>query len=405
MDLITSFPFTEKRLKALKPLAKKCQYSDERLSNLKLIVTPTNTKTYYVVFKVKGKTNTIKLGRLEELSLDDARARAVEFINNTKEQRQRTFVPPDLARLKRLDKLTGFTVDQAYQSYFDNHLRHKKNGSGKRQHALHHTYTNYLKAELGLLDVAELNRKWLAKFVKNIFFQKGYSIHNKCVSVLKAMFNYCMVYEEDYPLEYSPASLLKKEAGASRSRYLSLDEIRRLLLQLDKLAHPQLTDLFKLALFTGARISNIKAMRWDEVDFANAIWVVPAVKTKTNKTYHLPLSEQALAILLKRQLQPYNENGFVFPSNRAASGHVTGGDSVWKQVIKQAGLYSVNRDIRIRKHDLRRTFATLQALKGVDINTISKTLGHTDIKNTQIYAQLNTLKTKAAINLAFEGIG
>lgn len=95
MDVTTTFPFTEKRLAALKPLAKKCQYSDERLSNLKLIVTPTDTKTYYVVFKVKGKTHTIKLGRLEELSLDDARARAVEFINNTKEQRQRTFVPPD----------------------------------------------------------------------------------------------------------------------------------------------------------------------------------------------------------------------------------------------------------------------------------------------------------------------
>lgn len=404
MNLTTTFPFTEKRLLALKAQAKKCQYSDERLSNLKLIVTPTDTKTYYVIFKVKGKTHTIKLGRLEELSLDDARARAVEFINNTKEQRQRTFVPPDLARLKRLDKLTGFTVDQAYTSYFNNHLRHKKNG-GKRQHALHHTYNTYLKPELGLLDVAELNRKWLAKFMKNIFFQKGYSIHNKCVSVLKAMFNYCMVYEEDYPLEYSPASLLKKEAGASRSRYLSLEEIQRLLLELDKLAHPQLTDLFKLALFTGARIGNVKAMRWDEVDFANAIWVVPAVKTKTNKTYHLPLSEQALAILLKRKLHLYDENGFVFPSNRSASGHVAGGDLIWKQVIQQAGLYSVNRDIRIRKHDLRRTFATLQALKGVDINTISKTLGHTDIKNTQIYAQLNTLKTKAAINLAFEGIG
>lgn len=67
----------------LKPLAKKCQYSGEKLSNLKLIVTPTDKRTYYVVSKAKGKTHTIKLGGLEELAPDDARARAVEFIAGT----------------------------------------------------------------------------------------------------------------------------------------------------------------------------------------------------------------------------------------------------------------------------------------------------------------------------------
>ncbi|WP_240219868.1 Arm DNA-binding domain-containing protein [Rheinheimera hassiensis] len=80
MNLTTTFPFTEKQRLALKALAKKCQYSDEKLSNLKLIVTPADIKTYYVALEVKGKTHTIKLGSLEELALDDAKARAVEFI-------------------------------------------------------------------------------------------------------------------------------------------------------------------------------------------------------------------------------------------------------------------------------------------------------------------------------------
>lgn len=398
----STFAFTEKKVSSIQPEGKTRRYSDEHVVNLKLVVTPKGAKTYFAMYKVSGQAKSIKIGATADVPLDDARARVVELVNSEKEKRGRTFVPPDLKKLQTLERLSGFTVQDAYQSYYDNHLRFRKT-TGNRQHSLHHTYMKYLKPLIGRLDVAELNRKWLAKNFKSIFLEKGYTVHNKCVSVLKAMFNYCLVYENDYPLEFNPASLLKKETGVVRSRYLSMDEIHRLLAELDNLNHPIFTDLFKLALFTGARISNVKSMRWDEIDFANSRWIVPAIKTKTNKTYHLPLSVQAVDILTKRN--PSNSSSpFVFASNRSATGHVMGGDKIWKTVIINAGLYSNNKDIRIRKHDLRRTFASLQALKGVDINTISKTLGHTDIKHTQIYAQIDAVKSKAAIDLAFSDL-
>jgi len=65
-------------------------------------------------------------------------------------------------------------------------------------------------------------------------------------------------------------------------------------------------------------------------------------------------------------------------------------------------LHSTDRDCRLRQHDLRRTFATFQALAGVDIATISQTLGHADVKNTQIYAQISVGKARDAINKGFE---
>ncbi|MEH8016547.1 tyrosine-type recombinase/integrase [Rheinheimera muenzenbergensis] len=397
--LPSTFPFTQKKISDVLPECKTRRYTDKHLSNLKLVVTPKGSKTYYAMYKVAGQARSVKVGFANEVSLTDARARVVELVNSEKEKRHRTFLPPDLKKLQTLERLSGFTVQDAYRAYYENHLKHRKT-SGNRQHALHHTYTNYLQQILGKLDITELNRKWLAKCLKNIFLAKGYTIHNKCVTVLKAMFNYCLVYEDNYALEFNPASLLKKETGVVRSRYLSMPEIVNLLTELNALNHPVFTDLFKMALFTGARIGNVKSMRWDEIDFNNATWIVPAIKTKTNKTYHLPLTAQAIEILGNRYDQR-SESPFVFPSNRSASGHVMGGDAIWKKVITSAGLYSKNKDIRIRKHDLRRTFASLQALKGVDINTISKTLGHTDIKHTQIYAQIDSIKSKAAIDLAF----
>ena len=49
-------------------------------------------------------------------------------------------------------------------------------------------------------------------------------------------------------------------------------------------------------------------------------------------------------------------------------------------------------------HCFRHTFATLQLTNGTDIYTVSKMLGHTDIKTTQIYAHIVDQKKEAAAN-------
>jgi site-specific recombinase XerD len=64
-----------------------------------------------------------------------------------------------------------------------------------------------------------------------------------------------------------------------------------------------------------------------------------------------------------------------------------------KKWIKAAG---INRNITF--HCFRHTFATLQLTHGTDIYTVSKMLGHTDIKTTQIYAHIVDQKKEAAAN-------
>lgn len=400
MNPDTTFPFTQKRVLKLKAANKSQTYSDKHLNNLKLTVTSRGSKTYYARFKSQGQPHNIKVGNAEHVRLDDARARVIELINHQRTNDSLALFNGEVSVLEG----KSFTVDDAFKAYFNNHLRFARK-KGKQRHSLELNYTNHLKPHLSHIDIRDLNRKFLAKLLKQIGNIKSYAIHNKCVTVLKAMFNYCLEYEDDYPIEFNPAQNLKKLSSTSRSRYLTLEEAQRLIDELTAIDHPIFTDLFLLALFTGARISNVKAMRWEEVIFHDQLWIVPAVKTKTKKTYCLPLSAQALTILKKRFSQRDPASDFVFPSpTRSASGHVMGGDKIWKDAITAAGLYSPNKDLRIRQHDLRRTFATWQALNGVDINTISKTLGHSDIKNTQIYAQINLKQARESINQAFSRI-
>jgi len=397
MTQCSTFSFTQKRIIDLKADVKIRTYSDTKLKNLKLVVTASGTKTYYVRFKSNSTPHNIKIGNASHVRLDDARARAVELMNlNRTNDNLSLFNGEVTAHQGNL-----YSVDNAFNAYAQYHLAFARK-KGNQRHSLELNYTNHLKKHLGTLDVRDLNRKYLAKLLKHVANTKSYAIHNKCVTALKAMFNYCLEYEDDFPIDFNPAQSLKKLSAPSRSRYLTITEAQKLMQELTKLNHPIFTDLFQLTLFTGARISNVKAMRWDEVIFEDEVWIVPAVKTKTNKTYCLPLSQMALAILRKRYESRCKATPFVFPSPKnSATGHIMGGDKIWKAVITNAGLYSTNRDIRIRQHDLRRTFATWQALEGVDINTISKTLGHSDIKNTQIYAQINIAQARKSINEAF----
>ena len=61
-------------------------------------------------------------------------------------------------------------------------------------------------------------------------------------------------------------------------------------------------DIYRIALFTGARISNVKQMLWSDINLTSANWLIPATQTKTKQNYEIPLHDLVLAILSKRQL-------------------------------------------------------------------------------------------------------
>lgn len=55
--------------------------------------------------------------------------------------------------------------------------------------------------------------------------------------------------------------------------------------------------------------------------------------------------------------------------------------------LKEIGsICNITKDLTF--HTARHTFATLSLTKGVSIGSVSKMLGHTDIKTTQIYARI-----------------
>ena len=58
----TTFPFTQRRIEKLAVEDTTKTYTDQKLKNLKITVTPQGSKTFYCRFKVGGMAKNIKIG-------------------------------------------------------------------------------------------------------------------------------------------------------------------------------------------------------------------------------------------------------------------------------------------------------------------------------------------------------
>ncbi len=108
---------------------------------------------------------------------------------------------------------------------------------------------------------------------------------------------------------------------------------------------------------------------------------------KTGEPLYLPLSANALQWLPERGLAKDSDKVFALP-------HVSTVEKFLPIWAKDAG---INKHITF--HVSRHTNATLMLSFGADIYTVSKLLGHTNVKTTQIYAKIVDENKRKAVNL------
>jgi integrase len=139
-----------------------------------------------------------------------------------------------------------------------------------------------------------------------------------------------------------------------------------------------------LALFTGARSGEITAIEWNHVDWQRRLIRLPDSKTNEPRTIHL--SEAALEVL---KTVP-RIGRFVIAGAKPDEPYKNLGRA-WIDIRANAGLADV------RLHDLRHSYASLAAGRGVNLQMIGKLLGHKVPATTQRYAHL-ARDTVAAVN-------
>jgi len=145
------------------------------------------------------------------------------------------------------------------------------------------------------------------------------------------------------------------------------------------------------AIFTGLRRSELRQMRWTDIDYSMPVLRVP--KSKSGRPRTVPLSQMAIAALKDQEKRSGNQE-YVFPGRGKKNLSGMRGLEWWSNAIKPLQdampIFQERQAETVGRgwHLLRHTFASRLAQEGVSIAKICEWLGHSDIRTTMIYAHL-----------------
>jgi integrase len=208
---------------------------------------------------------------------------------------------------------------------------------------------------------------------------------NREVTVLKHITRRAVVWEylSRNPFLDSQGGVLAglkalREPGG-RTRFLNLDEIDRLLATCEPV--PYLKAFATVALNTGMRRNEILSLTRKSIDWQNR--TAALTETKNGEARQVYLNDAALEVL---KALPPRLDGRLFPL------HANQVSVAFMRAVRRAGI----EDFRL--HDCRHTFASYQAMAGIQARGLQTLLGHRDGRMTARYSHLSDAYLKAAVD-------
>src|SRR5262249_43661657 len=138
-----------------------------------------------------------------------------------------------------------------------------------------------------------------------------------------------------------------------RTRFLSEDEITRLMVACARSKNPELAPVVALAINTGARRGELLRLKWEQVDLTSDFGFsarIRLVETKTDTDRSVPLNKDAVDALTAHEPDPSKRVGRVF--RRGKFRHA------FEVALERAGI------VGCTFHDLRHTAASWMVMRG-----------------------------------------
>ena len=182
---------------------------------------------------------------------------------------------------------------------------------------------------------------------------------------------------------------LKPHSEQKTRCYLSLEEIQKII-ETEYKPDNDIKPAFLFCCFSGLRYSDVSKLTWKEITASQDGYAqIETTMQKTGKSITIPLSDNALKWLPEREGNlPESRIFYKLPDQ------VNNADVRLRTLIKKAGISK-----HVTFHVARHSFATLTLTYGADLYTVSKLLGHANIRTTQVYAKIVDESKRKAVNL------
>jgi integrase len=345
-------------------------FFDSQLPGLALRVTPTGTRIFVVQARVAGHKRRITLGFAPGMSLSVARKEAQQTL-----VAMRGGVDPtaDRKARQRASAARTITIRELSEQWLADFVVPKL--KPRTVYDYRNLLARHILPALGNLTVAEIDREHVERLHLNMSDIPRRA--NYTMATTRALLNFAV---KRGLRPSNPALGIKPYRENKRERFLSEVEMGAAADAISDAARDGIIGQFaaaglRLALFTGARSGEITAFKWEHVDWERRLIRLPDSKNNEPRTVHL--SDAAIEVLrTTKHVSP-----FIVAGNK----HNTSYQNLsraWALARKYAGL----NDVRL--HDLRHSYASLAAGRGVSLHMIGKLLGHRDPNTTQRYAHL-----------------
>ena len=366
---------TERTIKGLKVPARGNRiHYDKEIPGFGVRITSNGAISFVLNYRIHGRERRYTIGRYPEWSASASRDKALEL----RKQIQDGGDP--LA--SRANERAAPTVSDLAEDYLSRYAEiHKRARSIRDDRYMLH---GVILPKIARLKVTFVERR----DIENLYHSLKASPYraNRVLSLLSKMFSLAVEWKWrlDNPVRGIPRYLEDK-----RERWLSTEELRRLLKALE--GHPdQLSaNAIRLLTLTGARKTEVLAATWDHFDLERAVWTKPSHHTKQKRPEHVPLGSTATELLLSMKRE--SEGKYLFPG-RIPEEPLKDLNKFWKHLCRKAKIPNA------RINDLRHTYASHLVSSGLSLPLIGKLLGHTQPQTTARYAHLADSSLREATN-------
>ncbi|XWN32712.1 MAG: tyrosine-type recombinase/integrase [Devosia sp.] len=359
---------------------------DTEIPGFHVEVRPSGKRAFYYFYRVGGGRGATqrraKIGNFGPLTVDAAREKALQWAGKVANGE-------DPAGARREERVAT-RMDELFERYLRDHARvHKKASSAQEDGRI---IRDYLAPVFAKRKVAEITRADVAKLHAGLW-EKPYRA-NRVLACLSKMMNLAEMWGLRTDGS-NPCRHVKKYAEKARKRFLSPTELGRLGEALvaaedgkvrvrkdgrhngaGSVITPHAIAAIRLLILTGMRSGEVKALRWEWIDFGAGRIRLPDSKTGDK---FVVLNAPALALL--SEIPKITGNPHVIIGGKDGAALVNLKDP-WSAIRKAAGL----DDVRI--HDLRHSFAAVGAGSGASLHIIGGLLGHSQPQTTTRYAHL-----------------
>jgi len=366
IDLTMAEKLTDKLVKSLPtpPSGNRITY-DSEVRGFGMRVTAKGARAFILNYRVGGRERRYTIGAYPDWSVMAAREEA-------KRLKRQVNLGQD-PMLPRYIERTAPTVTDLAKRYLEEYATRKVPRAQSDDRSM---IKKIILPAIGTMKVPNVRHEDIDRLHREVSRKRPIRA-NRVAQLLSKMFNLAIRWE--YCAD-NPMKGLHRNPEPKRTRYLSSDEMGRLIEALNEHPNQKSGNVIRLLLLTGARRSEVMKATWDQFDLEAGIWVKPSAHTKQKKEHRVPLSAAARQLLSTIKVEA-GPSPYVFPGI-GADQPLTDIKRFWANICKTEDV----KDSRI--NDMRHTYASILASAGLSLPVIGALLGHTQPNTTARYSHL-----------------